>query len=146
MQNCYFEFQGIKDASILLNGNNVFVGDNNSGKSTIFEALDLVMGPDRLAKHPVINEHDFYVGEYMQDGAPVKITIEVVVANLNEEQLRHFANNIEQWNTTTKSLLEGPPAGATNNENVIPALRLTFIGNYDPEEDDFVGQTFLLLL
>lgn len=41
-------FRGIKSAEILLNGNSVFVGDNNSGKSTIFEALDLVMGPDRL--------------------------------------------------------------------------------------------------
>ena len=39
-------FRGIKSASILINGNSVFVGDNNSGKSTIFEAIDLVMGPD----------------------------------------------------------------------------------------------------
>ena len=35
-------FRGIKSATILLNGNGVFVGDNNSGKSTIFEAVDLV--------------------------------------------------------------------------------------------------------
>lgn len=37
-------FRGIKSASISLDGNVVFVGDNNSGKSTIFEAIDLVMG------------------------------------------------------------------------------------------------------
>ena len=55
-------FRGIKLASILLDGNVVFVGDNNSGKSTIFEAIDLVMGPERLSRRPVIDEHDFYAG------------------------------------------------------------------------------------
>ena len=37
-------FRGIKNASILVSKNAVFVGDNNSGKSTLFEAVDLVMG------------------------------------------------------------------------------------------------------
>lgn len=36
-------FRGIKNASILVSKNAVFVGDNNSGKSTLFEAIDLVM-------------------------------------------------------------------------------------------------------
>ncbi len=64
-------FRGIKSATILLDGNVVFVGDNNMGKSTIFEAIDLVMGPDRLARHPIIDEHDFYAGEYIKNGIPV---------------------------------------------------------------------------
>ena len=58
-------FRGIKNASILVSKNAVFVGDNNSGKSTLFEAVDLVMGPDRLSRSPVIDEHDFYAGEYI---------------------------------------------------------------------------------
>ena len=36
-------FRGIKNASILVSENAVFVGDNNLGKSTLFEAIDLVM-------------------------------------------------------------------------------------------------------
>lgn len=135
-------FRGIKSAEILLSGNSVFVGDNNSGKSTIFEALDLVMGPDRLARHPVIDEHDFYAGEYIKDGIPQEITIEAIISGLNEEQIRHFGSYIEWWNTETKSLIEGPPPEATDGENVIPALRVVFIGKYDVEEDDFLGQTF----
>lgn len=135
-------FRGIKTAEILLNGNSVFVGDNNSGKSTIFEALDLVMGPDRLARHPVIDEHDFYAGEYIKDGTPQEITIEAIISDLNEEQLRHFGSYVEWWNTETKSLIEGPPAEATDGENVVSVLRVTFIGKYDIEEDDFTGQTF----
>jgi putative ATP-dependent endonuclease of OLD family len=40
------------------------VGDNNVGKSTILEAIDLTLRPDRLSRMPVIDEHDFYAGEY----------------------------------------------------------------------------------
>lgn len=135
-------FRGIKLASILLDGNVVFVGDNNSGKSTIFEAIDLVMGPERLSRRPVIDEHDFYAGEYLVNNIPVEITVEVVIIGLNDEQLVHFGNHIEWWDTNSKSLLEGPPAKRTDSDNVIPALRLRFIGNYDVEEDDFIGQTY----
>ena len=124
-------FRGIKSASILLNGNVVFVGDNNSGKSTIFEAIDLVMGPDRLARRPVIDEHDFYAGEYIKGDIPVEITVEVVVIGLKEEQLIHFGNHLEWWNNDNKSLLEGPPAANTDSASVVPALRLKFVGNYD---------------
>lgn len=70
-------FRGIKKASILVSKNAVFVGDNNSGKSTLFEAVDLVMGPDRLSRSPVIDEHDFYAGEYLANNTPVQIKIEV---------------------------------------------------------------------
>lgn len=135
-------FRGIKSASIFLDGNTVFVGDNNSGKSTIFEAIDLVMGPDRLSRHPVIDEHDFYAGEYLINDTPVEITIEVIIVGLNDDQLIHFGNHIEWWDTNNKSLLEGPPAKNTDSDGVVPALRLRFVGNYDAEEDDFIGQTF----
>lgn len=125
-----------------MDGNVVFVGDNNSGKSTIFEAIDLVMGPDRLSRHPVIDEHDFYGGEYLINDAPVEITVEVIIIGLNEDQLIHFGNHIEWWNTNNKSLLDGPPAESTDSVGVVPALRLQFIGSYDAEEDDFTGQTY----
>ena len=135
-------FRGIKSASILINGNSVFVGDNNSGKSTIFEAIDLVMGPDRLARHPVIDEHDFYGGEYLKGDKTVQIYIEVVVIGLSEDQKIHFGNHIEWWDKKSNSIISGPPASATDSDDVEPALRLVFQGNYSPEEDDFEGQTF----
>lgn len=135
-------FRGIKTASILLDGNAVFVGDNNTGKSTIFEAIDLVMGPDRLNRHPVIDEHDFYAGEYLVEDSPVEIIIEVIITNLNDEMLIHFGNHIEWWNNRTKELIKSSPAEETNSEYVLPALRLLFKGSYDSEEDDFAGATF----
>jgi putative ATP-dependent endonuclease of OLD family len=45
-------FRGIKDASLDFEGHALLLGMNNVGKSTICESLDLVLGPDRLAKFP----------------------------------------------------------------------------------------------
>lgn len=43
-------FRGIRTASLLFPDHAVLIGDNNVGKSTILEALDLVLGPDRLSR------------------------------------------------------------------------------------------------
>jgi predicted ATP-dependent endonuclease of OLD family len=37
-------FRGIQSAKLLLPKHGVLIGDNNTGKTTIFEALDLVLG------------------------------------------------------------------------------------------------------
>src|SRR3546814_12228445 len=58
----------------------VLLGDNNTGKSTVFEAIELAIGADRLARSQVIDEHDFFGGAYRGDKehpAP-KIVVEVV--------------------------------------------------------------------
>lgn len=135
-------FRGIKKASILVSKNAVFVGDNNSGKSTLFEAVDLVMGPDRLSRSPVIDEHDFYAGEYLANNTPVQIKIEVTVIGLSEDQKIYFGNHIEWWDRCKGALISGPPASSTDADSVEPALRLAFQGNYNLEEDDFEGQTY----
>lgn len=135
-------FRGIKQGELLIPSHAVMVGDNNIGKSSLLEAIDLVLGPERLARRPVIDEHDFYAGQYIDgDGKPVLIQIEVVVADLSEDQTRHFRNHIEWWDKVAQVLLEGPPPEGTDNPSVIPALRVGFNGTYDVEEDDFVGST-----
>ena len=40
-------------------GHVVLVGDNNSGKSSVIEAIDLALGPDRINRVAAIDEHDF---------------------------------------------------------------------------------------
>ncbi|ACB85097.1 ATP-dependent nuclease [Natranaerobius thermophilus] len=136
-------FRGIKFSELIFPEHTVFVGDNNSGKSTILEALDLTLGPERLFRTPVIDEHDFYAGEYLDnDNNPINIEIEVVIINLNEEQSRYFRNNIEWWDQDEQALINEPPPEKTDKESVQPALRVRFEGNYDSEEDDFFGRTY----
>lgn len=140
-------FRAIEVADLLLREQVVFVGDNNSGKSTILEAIDLVLGPERIRQRPVIDEHDFYEGRYInenEDGDPIEIRIEVVVIGLNEEQESKFSEHIEFWDTQTESLLEEPPVGRTDEDTVLPALRVSFVGKYDAEEDDFEGETYFM--
>ena len=60
-------FRGIKSAELLFPDHVVMIGDNNTGKSTVLEAIDLVIGPDRLSKRSPIDEHDFYMGRYLPE-------------------------------------------------------------------------------
>jgi len=138
-------FRGIKHCSLNLPSYTVLVGDNNTGKSTILEAIDLVLGPERLSKRPVIDEHDFFAGEYIdRENNPINIEIDAIIVDLNDVQETHFRNNLEWWNKKSNSLLEGPPVEATDLNDVVPALRIGFRGYYDAEEDDFCGDTFFL--
>lgn len=136
-------FRGVSEASIYFNGNSVLIGDNNAGKSTIFEAIDLVLGPDRLNRVPVVDEHDFYNGEYyIPNGGSPKIQVELVLIDLSAEQLARFKDNIEFWDNLLDMILPVGSIKQADSENVTEALRVKFIGWYNEEEDDFVGKTY----
>lgn len=51
-------FRGVHSGDITLGRHSVLVGPNNSGKTTIIEALALLFGRDRLVRH--LTEHDFH--------------------------------------------------------------------------------------
>ena len=58
-------FRSIKTAELHFDGHALIVGPNNVGKSTICEALDLVLGPDRISKFPPVEEFDFHNAHYL---------------------------------------------------------------------------------
>lgn len=139
-------FRGITQGTVQFDGHSVLVGDNNAGKSTLLEAIDLVLGPERLSRRPVIDEHDFYAGQYLSaEGMPIPLSVEVIIADLNDEQLRHFREHLEWWDSKANTLLAGPPVEGTDAPEIGPALRVCFRGAYDAEEDDFLGNTFFAL-
>lgn len=169
-------FRGISGASLLLPDHVLLIGDNNVGKSTILEAIDLVLGPDRLNRRPPVDEHDFHLGRYLlkpvhpvesevpdtdaqatidspaEDGASgisteeataPKIIIEVTVTDLSDEQRARFgADYIEWWSKEKNSLFTDPDPVGLDARTITSALRITFIGQYNAEEDDFDGNTF----
>ena len=164
-------FRGIRASTLLLPQHGVLIGDNNVGKSTILEAIDLCLGPDRLSRQPPVDEHDFYLGQYLApkvaevaaveaaeaveaapnvvEGAdapgqepsenPV-IQIDVTITDLSEEQQDHFGEQIEWWDSDTNALFSGEVA-ELDQANATAAIRVTFRGYYDEDEDDFAGST-----
>lgn len=137
-------FRGISSGQVQFDGHAVLVGDNNVGKSTLLEAIDLVLGPERLNRRPVVDEHDFYSGNYVdvEKKEVVPIQSEVVVAGLNDEQQRHFRDHLEWWDANAKAFLEGPPPEGVDQAHMWATLRVFFNGWYDVEEDDFFGDTY----
>jgi putative ATP-dependent endonuclease of OLD family len=178
-------FRGIQSAELAFPAHVVLIGDNNTGKSTVLEAIDLVLGPDRLSRRPPIDEHDFYIGQYHNDGAVgepeekageddpageqaqrlapqlgapdedsaggedegqeleiIPICIEVTITDLSGDQRARFADYIEWWNTQDGSFYTLPIIEGVDAEAIVEALRVTFIGTYTLDEDDFEGKTY----
>ncbi|RWZ49540.1 DUF2813 domain-containing protein [Labedella phragmitis] len=139
-------FRGIEDSEIHFKAHTLLVGGNNAGKSTICEALDLVLGPERLYRRPVIDEHDFYMGKYVDgNGEPVEVRIDVVLTQLTPEERRRFGDqHLRLWDEAASEFIDEDDGGVdrSGDEGVDWALPVCFIGRYDRDEDDFVGDTF----
>jgi putative ATP-dependent endonuclease of the OLD family len=73
-------FRGISKAELNFSGHTLLIGGNNVGKSTVCEALDLVLGPDRLYRNPPVQEFDFRNAGYLAEDrvTTVPIRIEVI--------------------------------------------------------------------
>lgn len=162
-------FRGVKRASLFLPHHGVLIGDNNVGKTTVLEALDLVLGPDRLHRQPIIDEHDFFRGRYTlhkeasianysdecSDGDSVlglpcieadeqapRIKIEVTITDLNGEQKNKFGDYIEFWDSKTNEMYDDSDPKGVDASTISEAIRVTFLGWYDKDDDDFDGKTY----
>lgn len=160
-------FRGISEANLVFPKHAVLIGDNNTGKSTVLEALDLVLGPDRAHRLPPVDEHDFFQGKYIlsepepdaggaaQENVPAEdveqaekpeadtppvIRIDAVVCDLSDDQKARFFANVEWWDDTQNVVLEQPSPEQVAAAS--PCIRVSFVGWYDPEDDDFSGETF----
>tara|TARA_R110001592_G_scaffold254129_3_gene517489 strand:- start:33019 stop:34911 length:1893 start_codon:yes stop_codon:yes gene_type:complete len=165
-------FRGIKSATLLLPNHVVLIGDNNTGKTTVLESIDLVLGPDRLNRRPPIDEHDFFQGRYITPAAGIqnnngvaaapeegynpaeenpgepeqvdapRLEIEVTIIDLRDEQMARFGDYIEFWDSKNDTFYDEPNPTGVDDAHIAEALRVTFLGWYDPEEDDFEGNTY----
>lgn len=143
-------FRGIKSAELLFDGHTLMVGTNNVGKSTICEALDLVLGPDRLNRFPPVDEFDFYNSEYLTLAAagegserqPIPLRIEAVLIEPGAEIDAKCGGNIEFWHVAEQRLLGPGELDAANPPDAVPCLRIETIGQYNPEEDEFEARTY----
>ena len=159
-------FRGVLKADIAISDKQILLGDNNTGKTTVLEALDLVLGPDRLSRFPVVDEHDFHLGKYFSDADAVPIgqdiidgdfgrlekiftdenseTIAVLVRliDLSDEQKSAFGGRCEYYSESQDKILDKGDLQGVDDASVTDCLRILFLGHYDSEIDDFVGKTY----
>lgn len=78
-------FRGIRTGSIRFKKHTVLVGSNNTGKSTIIEALTLLLGRDKLIRE--LTEHDFF-GSNPQPADRIKLVATIAGFEGNDPE-RH---------------------------------------------------------
>lgn len=136
-------FRGVKNGIVVFDGHSLLVGSNSVGKSTICEALDLVLGPERLSRRPVIDEYDFHAVSYQGvDGVLPEIRIDVVLTELSVEAQRRFKGRLRRWSTDHAEFLDTVPDAIDTADEGEWCLPVAFLGRFDPAEEDFVGDTF----
>lgn len=153
-------FRGIRSAEVRFNGHALLVGPNNAAKTTVLEALDLALGPDRARGPDAIDEHDFFRGSYydlqltpedeertedvQEDPEHPEIQVLVVLGHLSPEARIRFRDHLEPWDHDEFRPLEPDEVEERDLAGADFVLRVGFRGWYDPEEDDFDTESFFL--
>jgi putative ATP-dependent endonuclease of the OLD family len=125
------DFRGIRSADISLGRHVVLVGPNNAGKTTIIEALALLLGRDRLVRR--LTEHDFH-GSAPNAASRIKIIATVTGFPRNDPQ-HHTAwfamdRGVEKWLDPNARTLRGAPDALHTQL----AVQLGFAARFDLDE------------
>ncbi len=143
-------FRGIREARIAFGSHTVFIGPNNCGKTTIIEALALLLGRDRMVR--TLTEHDFHGS----DPAPAdRIKLVATVIGFRDENpgehpdwFRDDRGVPKWWNPET-----GTVSPVRENERCRLACQIGFAAFFDRtslevetaryfHDDDAVGDVF----
>jgi putative ATP-dependent endonuclease of OLD family len=137
-------FRGIDNAEFQFDSHTLLIGGNNVGKSTVCEALDLVLGPDRLGKFPPVEEFDFYNAQYISPDTeePIPARIEVLLTDLSRQVELSCPGHIELWHCGEQRLLDRGEADVSASPEVVRCLRLETVARYDKDEDEFDAKTY----
>jgi energy-coupling factor transporter ATP-binding protein EcfA2 len=124
-------FRGVRSADFALGRHTVLVGPNNSGKTTIIEALALLFGRDRLVRR--LTEHDFH-GSAPNETARIICLATVTGFTPNDPQ--HHSSwfsperGVEKWyDPNSKTLCAAPDAQHTDL-----AIQIGFAARFDLDE------------
>ena len=124
-------FRGVNSAGIVLGRHAVLVGPNNSGKTTVIEALALLFGRDRLVRR--LTEHDFFKSA---PDATARITVIATVADFPRNDPQHnpywfgLERGVEKWLDPDAKTLQ---AIADAHHSVL-AVQIGFAARFDLDE------------
>jgi len=124
-------FRGVQSADVTLGRHTVLVGPNNSGKTTIIEALALLFGRDRLVRR--LTEHDFHGSEPSE---AARILCIATVTGFTPNDPHHHPSwfsaerGVEKWfNPKAKTLSAAPDTQHTDL-----AVQIGFVARFDLDE------------
>lgn len=124
-------FRGVGTADITLGRNTVLVGPNNSGKTTIIEALALLFGRDRLVRR--LTEHDFF-GSSPDEQA--RILCIATIAGFAPNDPQHHSSwfsperGVEKWYDPDAKTLSATP----DSQHTDLAMQIGFSARFDLDE------------
>jgi energy-coupling factor transporter ATP-binding protein EcfA2 len=123
-------FRGIRNCEINLSRFTTFIGPNNCGKTTIAEALALVLGRDRLVR--TLTEHDFIGSE------PRETDRIIVVASITDFLPNDPAKQTDwfRWGRSTIKWTDvdsGAVKAEKNKRSDLLACQIAFAARFDLE-------------
>jgi hypothetical protein len=69
--------------------------------------LILTLGPERLYRHPVIDEYDFNAAQYQDmDGSMPEVRLEVVLSDLSAEAQRRFDGHLRRRSAVQNDFID----------------------------------------
>jgi putative ATP-dependent endonuclease of OLD family len=124
-------FRGVRSADVALGRHAVLVGPNNSGKTTIIEALALLFGRDRLVRR--LTEHDFH-GSAPDETARI-LCIATVTGFEPNDPHHHPAwfspeRGVEKWSDPKAKTLRAAP----DAQHTELAVQIGFAARFDLDE------------
>ncbi len=119
-------FRGIRQLRLKLDKTTVLIGENNTGKSTILEALQTCLTRSLTRKGGIFFEYDYHLPQRASqpaDSDPIEITL-------------HFAEQVDdEWPDEVAQILGDV---VQVNENGLQTVVLRVRSKYDNAMDDFV--------
>lgn len=128
-------FRGIKSASIFFGKHNVLLGQNNSGKSTVMDAIGLLLGRDQLVR--TLGDYDFFGGNPQPDD---RIFIKGLITGFDGDNMTAYpewfndsGGGIPIWfNPETQEIIRGERVA-----NTILGIEIAFCARFDVDDLDY---------
>ena len=124
-------FRGIGTADIVLSDRTVLVGPTSAGKSTIIDALSLVLGRERMVRD--LTEHDFF-GSTPAEATRLKII--ATISGFQPDDPAHHPNWFKDRRGIPKwwSLSRHSTQAARDTEHTALAVEIAFAARFATEE------------